>query len=200
MTLALYTFVRNNPLHFTDPDGQDALPDPEAGPKYKADFQKAKARLMKTKAGRELFKELKKKPDFFVGPNANKEDPLSGTSFVDKKPVVSWASRFGMVTREKGEPTGSQSPAISLLHELEHALSFLENPDTYPERSKQNPDQNAPYSNPDDEQIIKGPETSAAKQLGKGTRDTDRGYKSDFFPVEGPTQGGKDLTKFRKKK
>jgi RHS repeat-associated protein len=203
MTLALYTFARHNPLHFTDPDGRDALPDPGAPEWYKKDFQKAKAYLMKSKEGRHLFAELKKKPDFFVGPNTGKEkdSPLSGTTIRDKQPIVTWASRFGQVTRENDAPTGTQSPALGLLHELEHALGYLEDPEAYNARGVEGTGTpGSGFTNAEDERVVKGPETSAAKELGEGTRDTNIGHMSDFFPVEGPTQGGRLLRPKNRKK
>jgi RHS repeat-associated protein len=81
------------------------------------------------------------------------------------------------------DPCGHRiSPALALLHEMEHALRFAY-PDRHPITGPMGPDPQ--YDSPEERRVITGPEADAARKLGEDVRTSHHG---DFYDVPGPTR------------
>ena len=61
----------------------------------------------------------------------------------------------------------AQSPALVFLHEANHALGYLKNPDGFNARTLES---DIEYDDQEEMRVIQGSETSAAKKLGEGVR------------------------------
>ena len=61
----------------------------------------------------------------------------------------------------------AQSPALGFLHEADHALGYLKNPDGFNARTLES---DIEYDDQEEMRVIQGSETSAAKKLGEGVR------------------------------
>jgi hypothetical protein len=86
----------------------------------------------------------------------------------------------GYGPRKADGPPGSQSPAMLLGHEMAHAAGG-------PMTKQLHRFPAGDFGNMEEERVIKGPETDAARSLGEDTRD-DHGGK--YVPAQGPTDRG----------
>ena len=86
----------------------------------------------------------------------------------------------GYGPRKADGPPGSQIPALLLGHEMAHAAGG-------PMTKQLHRFPAGDFGNMEEERVIKGPETDAARSLGEDTRD-DHGGK--YVPAQGPTDRG----------
>ena len=101
---------------------------------------------------------------------------LGNESFLPIKRRIKYNPRSAL--RNEG---GDQTPALGLLHELSHAVEFIENEDRYLDNAlKKLPG----YDDAEERRVIRGVERRAARELGEGTRNNHRGHA---FESEGPT-------------
>ncbi len=76
---------------------------------------------------------------------------------------------------------GDQTPALGLLHELAHAVEFIENENRYLDNALK---KLSHYDDAEERRVIRGVERQAAIELGEGTR---RDHRGQPFESEGPT-------------
>jgi len=138
--LNLYTYVRNNPLQYVDPDGRDIQMGPGT-PKQQDQIRSALVELARTPKGRAMIERLdrlsvvipvghvKKKGDIKQPDGTSSPgnfDPTGARRTVDKKDVTGTAPvtvDLGLARdmRKNGEPDAPKSDAELVGHELVHA-------------------------------------------------------------------------------
>jgi RHS repeat-associated protein len=219
-----YVYTANNPIYYTDPDGQriiihyqdedgnDQTHNYKYGGTYDGDNQHIKdvysalsnlidndadvTGVIKALAGDEvgdvsLFGNTKKT-------NKHYDNPKLQAYFKDKgdntgKAEVIWDSRKGAeFTNVKGlwsfitgngyTEEGQISPAESLLHELGHAKSSLEDPDQHKKDSKQS---FSGYTNKEEFDVIRNIENPASRKLGRKV--VRKGHYGSFYKTVSPT-------------
>jgi RHS repeat-associated protein len=163
---SLYTYCHNNPVIFTDPLG---LKIRLTGDKNA--INQAQQYLSKSETAKKTWDYLDSRPETYTIRTNNTHDD----SYQPGSNTVNWDPTSALRT----PGGGTQTPALGLAHEMEHARNDSEGDIDY------NPD--AQYGLVEEKNVISGPETTMANDLGEDTRTSHGGTT---FRVGGPTERG----------
>lgn len=107
---------------------------------------------------------------FVIGLIGAKKIPIIRTAILysPAQRVIRWNPKSALRTT-KG---GTQSPALGLGHEADHAVQHLTNPRQFKKDSKPT---DPKYDTPEERRVIQGSETSDANRLGEGVRNDHAG-------------------------
>jgi len=167
-----YAYAGNghNPIGSTDPDGAKIRFDNNASPEFKAEFARAVRYLNKNNSSSILAKLEARSETITLRQGAS----LNDVFFDPSANVITW-NPFSALKTTSG---GTQTPALGVLHEADHALESVTNPKQY------FIDVNTvvpAYGNLEEKRVITGSETGAAIRSGEGTRSDHSGsaYKTN---------------------
>lgn len=132
--------------------------------KDKKQYEAAKERASKSEAGKKLFERIEKSRTTFTLRTNDKHDD----SYDRKTKTVNWDPKSAFKTNEGG----TQSPALRLTHEIDHALT---NPIL---RGLRILLQDRAYDNAEERRVIRGSEAKIARDLGEAPR-LDHHYYND---------------------
>jgi RHS repeat-associated protein len=164
--LGLYGYAWQNPIVVHDPDGRKIVFAPGSSQKFKDEYARARKYLSKTKD----FAILKRMEDSKETITLREGTKLTDTAYNPHSKELVWNPYSALITPGGGK----QSPALGLLHELDHAEKHLKDPSKF----------NAiPYEQ-EELRVIKGSETRAARTLKEGTRTTPNSDKYHLYTVE----------------
>ena len=160
-----YLYVGNgvNPVNGVDGDGNVLLFAPGSSPKFKAEFARAIKYLNNGKSSAIIANLHKRKEVVYVrevSEAAGDEDGFIRKDEDLNAPTIDW-DPYSALTFGDGL---SQSPALGFLHEADHALGYLKDPDGFNARSLES---DIEYDDQEEMRVIQGSETSAAKNLVK---------------------------------
>jgi hypothetical protein len=156
----LYRYCHNDPINKSDPAGLVWTPMSE---KDRKDYEKAKEHTASSDPARRLFDRIERSRKEFTLSTNNKHND----SF-DRKHTVNWDPRSAFKTNEGG----TQSPALRLLHEIDHALT---NPVL---QSLRTLFKDRAYDNAEERRVIRGSEARIARDIGEAGR-YDHHYYND---------------------
>ena len=162
----LYAGNGANPVNGVDGDGNVLLFAPGSSPKFKAEFARAIKYLNNGKSSAIIANLHKRKEVVYVrevSEAAGGEDGFIRKDEDLNAPTIDW-DPYSALTFGDGL---SQSPALGFLHEADHALGYLKDPDGFNARSLES---DIEYDDQEEMRVIQGSETSAAKKLGEGVR------------------------------
>lgn len=161
-----YMWNGNNPVEYSDPSGYVVAfggDSDEKRAKAKSDYDKAKALAQSDPVAKAVFDKLEG-PGFTVTLKEN-ADGLKGDGFDAATNTLNWDPSTAALVGNQG---GSQSPAVILTHEADHAQEANRNPTTYlSDRGNKNA---GGYGNMEEKRVVTGSETSLARALNEGTR------------------------------
>ena len=166
--LGLYGYAWQSPVVVHDPDGRKIVFDPKASATFKAEYARARKYLKGIKAADAVFAKLEKSKEVFTIREGFK---LTDTAYNPHSKEIVWNPYSALRTSN-----GTQTPALGLLHEGDHAAKHLQVKTT------------AAYNKLDyhkeELRVIKGSETSAAKARKEGTRTTPNVNPSQLYKVQ----------------
>jgi RHS repeat-associated protein len=174
VNLHLYHYAGNNPVVYTDPNGEEIRYADNVSPEFKANFEKIIDYLNKNGTS-SLVAELEKRPETIYldegkNPGDQSFNPKTNTIKINPKYAFEW---------KKGKVI---SAALIFLHEAAHALQKLENPEKYnADRGKKIEN----YKNAEEKRVIQEVENPAAKKMNEPERDNHNQGK--MIPVSDPT-------------
>lgn len=204
-----YVYGANNPIYFIDPDGNEIIVHYRDGDEEKSVRLKSLDDISKLKGIKNDFvQNMYKTLDYLKGEGTLKEalesddavnvvykkdasgrfnfeggkdnlqieyDPMVGTMVVAN-------SEIGKDVTDMKQSGKVQSPALGFLHELDHFVGWAK--DDGATQDKLNTTQAKYYDNKEEQRVITGTETQAARRLNEPTRTNHSG-----IPVrtEGPT-------------
>ena len=156
----LYRYCHNDPINKSDPTGLVWTPMSE---KDRKDYEKAKEHTASSDPARRLFDRIEhSRKEFTLSTNNKHNDSF------DRKHTVNWDPRSAFKTNEGG----TQSPALRLLHEIDHALT---NPVL---QSLRTLFKDRAYDNAEERRVIRGSEARIARDIGEAGR-YDHHYYND---------------------
>ena len=163
-----YLYAGNgvNPINGEDDDGNVLLFAPGSSPEFKAEFARAIQYLNNGKSSSIIAQLHKRKEVVYVrqiSEAAGDEDGFIRKDGDLNAPTIDW-DPYSALTFGDGL---SQSPALGFLHEADHALGYLKNPDGFNARTLES---DIEYDDQEEMRVIQGSETRAAKNLGEGVR------------------------------
>jgi hypothetical protein len=152
-------------MTITAPYGSLTVP-----PRARADFDRAVAYLSRDAGERELFDRLEHGAHAIrLATNAHDDD-----SYDPATHTINWDPHSALRTTAGG----SQSPALGLGHEVDHAVEDDATREALGERSVRG------YDTAEERRVIRGSEAAAARTLGEGVRYDHRGT---VYRVDAPT-------------
>ena len=163
-----YLYAGNgvNPVNGVDGDGNVLLFAPGSSPEFKAEFARAIKYLNNGKSSAIIANLHKRKEVVYVrevSEAAGGEDGFIRKDGDLNAPTIDW-DPYSALTFGDGL---SQSPALGFLHEADHALGYLKDPDGFNARALES---DIEYDDQEEMRVIQGSETSVAKRLGEGVR------------------------------
>jgi hypothetical protein len=170
-----YTYTLDNPLTYTDPDGQKVEFAQNQTQQFKNDFAAA-MRYANSKGNGGTFGRLQKSGETVYislptsGSNADTYDPATKTIFWDPNQALQLTNG------------GSISPTTILIHEGGHAEGDISDPKAFLTRLTT---LNSQYDNEEEKRVIQKIETPAAKKAGEDTRID---HSGTLVPVPDPTK------------
>jgi RHS repeat-associated protein len=159
--LNLYTYVHSNPVNWTDPTGLKVVVVGD-----EVSVARACCYLWNSSRFIETFTYLHDRPETYtIMTNSNDDDRYRSRN-------IYWDPTSALKTTGGGK----QTPALGLAHELEHARN-----DASKKVGSLTYDPSNPYENEEERNVITGPETDIANELGEDTRNDHYGntYKVD---------------------
>jgi len=163
-----YLYAGNgvNPVNGVDGDGNVLFFAPGSSPEFKAEFARTIKYLNNGKSSAIIANLHKRKEVVYVrevSEVAGGEDGFIRKDEDLNAPTIDW-DPYSALTFGDGL---SQSPALGFLHEADHALGYLKDPDGFNARTLES---DIEYDDQEEMRVIQGSETSAAKKLGEGVR------------------------------
>jgi RHS repeat-associated protein len=161
-----FAYGRDNPLRYVDPDGRKII----VADSLRGEYDRARAYLGVGATGADsVLKELDDLKDVVVTiVQTSGLDIKTDVAFKPGENVIYWNPNASLRTNEGG----TQSPALTLLHEADHALQANKKKaqfeaDLTPNGSR--------FDNKEEERVIRGSEARAAGIKGEAVRDNHRG-------------------------
>ena len=158
--LNTFLYVANSPLKFVDPDG---LKLKYANPYTRGAVDRARAYYAENGVS-DPFTALEDSDLTYTVDDNNSGDQYYNPA--DR--TIHWDPTSGYSIVCGQDEDGTQSPALVLLHEGEHAKAHDENPEGFGRR-REEPDPDG-YTNAEERRVITGPEADAAARLGETSR------------------------------
>jgi RHS repeat-associated protein len=161
-----YAYGRNNPLRYTDPDGKKIILAPGSSDTFKAEFARTITYLNTGKVGG-LIAELEARPEVIT---VKEGISLTDFAYSPGTRTITYNPNSATNTTEGG----SQSPALGFLHEADHALQSVKNPEKF-RRARTTPD--PVFDSAEEKRVITGSEARAARKLGEDARRDHKTYE-----------------------
>ena len=161
-----YAYARNNPLRYTDPDGRRIVLAPGSSDTFKAEFARTITYLNAGKVGG-LIAELEGRREVIT---VKEGASLTDFAYSPGTKTITYNPNSATKTTEGG----SQSPALGFLHEADHALQSVKDPEKF-RKDMTTPD--PAYDSEEEKRVITGSEARAAGKLGEHTRKDHKTYE-----------------------
>ncbi|NND34481.1 MAG: hypothetical protein HKN76_17985, partial [Saprospiraceae bacterium] len=188
-SISPYAFVGQNPVNYIDPDGKKIAihyryrnqnkvfkfgSRQVPNNKFVKETLKSFVYLGQSKTALKLIDQAHHLPQTI---HIRQIRELGKENFLPYKRQIEYNPQSGLSLDNGGEMT----PALGLLHELDHAVEYIRNEKQYfHNRKKELPG----YDNAEEKRVIRGVEYQAAIELGEGTRSDHLGRTIE---TEGPT-------------
>ena len=176
----LYAYCANNPITHFDPDGAEY--EVQGSKLFKNQINQMIGYLNQSRIASNIIKRLKNVKDTI---KIKETQILDNTSFSRSDKTIVISTKEGL----KIDNGVIQSPALGLLHEMSHALRYLEDPNGYANDISINLI-NSGFKDMEEFRVITFIETPAAKQIpGEPWRDTQLENGRNRYPgviVQGP--------------
>lgn len=174
-----YVYCMNDPVNKFDPDGRKVVLDKNASSMFVADYNKTISTLMRNGCG-EVWKKLNESSEVYTITENN-----SYSNYFDpSNKTISWNSRMGLLTTSGN----FISPATRLNHELDHALQYDTNIETYNRDVKTSVGGEDETYTVEEKRVVEGTESRTAIRLGEieeGTL-TRLDHSGSPFPTNSP--------------
>jgi len=165
----VYRYVGNGVVLYTDSKGLEL----DVDPADKSNYDSAKKYCGKSPTLKKLFEKLRtSKVKYTLKTNSTDDD-----SFDPATNTIHWDPNSALKTTGGG----TQSPALGLAHEVDHAVRQDDAPSA---KAKDKATADTNYGNKEEKRVIDGSETKGAKDLSEDTR-ADHGGTT--YRVSGPT-------------
>ena len=173
-----YAYCHDNPINRIDPDGKDVLiwyQDKRGNNQYFVfdgtqrrvpnnrfvlDFVHTYNYLKANKAGRNIMNAVKNHSVLIELQEDNASTLYQNSN---RRYTIFWEARKGIILSNRK----SQSPAVRLEHEFDHAMDDIDNHKNHESRKERLDNQ---YDNGEERRVITGSEAETARKLGQGIR------------------------------
>jgi uncharacterized protein RhaS with RHS repeats len=181
--LNLYAYVGNDPINAVDPLGLKIVWD--TGGNNTANLQAAINYLNRSPAAAAIIQQLQHSPDTYkININSVQHDSFSDPGLNGHGGNIYWDPNAAVYSNnDQNNSFGTLTPAMALLHEMEHAAAYDCDKKGYEDRRAD--DSVGPnWTDAEEKRNITGPERQVANQLGEYIRNTHYGTP---ITVSGPT-------------